>query len=409
MRRIVVKFGGTSVGDGRRVRSAANSVYREYKKGAQVAVVVSAMGFTTDDLISAAKTSTGGRIGEKEMDDIMAMGERTSAKIFASALRSLGANARYIDPTSPEWPVMTDNNFGNARINLAETRRRVRRFILPLLVKGTIPIICGFLGKDEQGKITTLGRGGSDITAFLLGSCLGADEVIIVKDVEGVMGGDPSKVSGTRLLEQITVEEMRDLARYGAQVLHPRAMNFKDPEIDAKLIHFRHGSLSARGTTIVGPMGDEMGVRLYDKPLAMLTIIGKQMQLVPGVLVKVATPLSRAGINIFGVSIGPRSFSLYVDRAKATRALRLLHDVVKMNKSMRSVTSESDIAMIIAESEKFIETPGIVEKLTGSLAREKINIIEIFSSRASITFFINWSDSKRALKLLKKTMEEVGV
>jgi aspartate kinase len=409
MRRIVVKFGGTSVGDGRRVRSAANSVYREYKRGAQVAVVVSAMGYTTDELISAAKTSTGGRIGENEMDDIMAMGERTSARIFAAALRSLGANARYIDPTSPDWPVITDSNFGNARINLAETRHRVRKFILPLLAKGAIPVICGFLGKDEQGKITTLGRGGSDITAFLLGSCLGADEVIIVKDVEGVMGGDPSKVSGTRLLEQITVEEMRDLARYGAQVLHPRAMNYKDPEIDAKLIHFRHGSLSARGTTIVGPMGDEMGVRLYDKPLAMLTIIGKQMQLVPGVLVKAATPLSRADINIFGVSIGPRSFSLYVDRTKATRALRLLHDVVKMNKSMKSVTSENDIAMMIAESEKFIETPGIVEKLTEPLAREKINIIEIFSSRASITFFINWSDSKRALKLLKKTMEEVCV
>jgi aspartate kinase len=409
MRRIVVKFGGTSVGDGRRVRSAANSVYREYKKGAQVAVVVSAMGYTTDDLISAAKTSTGGRIGEKEMDDIMAMGERTSARIFASALRSLGANARYIDPTSPEWPVVTDSNFGNARINLAETRRRVRRFILPLLEKGTIPVICGFLGKDEQGKITTIGRGGSDTTAFLLGSCLDADEVVIVKDVEGVMGGDPSKVRGTHLLEQITVEEMRDLARYGAQVLHPRALNYKDPEVDAKIIHFRHGSLSARGTTIVGPMGDEMGVKLYDKPLAMLTIIGRQMQLVPGVLVKAATPLSRAGINIFGVSIGPRSFSIYVDREKANRALRLLHDVVKMNKSMRSVTSENDIAMIIAESEKFIETPGVVEKLAGPLAKEKINIIEIFSSRASITFFINWSDSKRALKLLKKTMEEVGV
>jgi len=409
MRRIVVKFGGTSVGDGRRVRSAANSVYREYKKGAQVAVVVSAMGYTTDELISAAKTSTGGRIGENEMDDIMAMGERTSARIFAAALRSLGANARYIDPTSPDWPVITDSNFGNARINLAETRRRVRKFILPLLAKGTIPVICGFLGKDEQGKITTLGRGGSDITAFLLGSCLGADEVIIVKDVEGVMGGDPSKVRGTNLLEQITVEEMKDLARYGAQVLHPRAMNYKDPNIDAKVIHFRHGSLSARGTTIVGPMGDVMGVRLYDKPLAMLTIIGRQMQLEPGILVKSATPLSRAGINIFGVSIGPRSFSLYVDRAKATRALRLLHDVVKMNKSMKSVTSEDDIAMMIAESEKFIETPGIVEKLTEPLAREKINIIEIFSSRASITFFINWSDSKRALKLLKKTMEEVCV
>ena len=409
MRRIVVKFGGTSVGDGERVRSAANSVYREYKKGAQVAVVVSAMGYTTDDLISAARTSTGGRIGEKEMDDIMAMGEKTSARIFAAALRSLGADAKYIDPTCPEWPVVTDSNFGNARVNLTETRRRVRRYVLPLLEKNTIPVICGFLGKNGRGNVTTFGRGGSDITAFLMGSCLGADEVIIVKDVEGVMSGDPSKIRGAHLLEKITVEEMRDLARYGAQVLHPRAMDYKDPSIDAKVIHFHHGSLSARGTTIVGPGGGEMGVRLYEKPLAMLTIVGRQMQLVPGILVKAAAPLSKAGVNIFGVSIGPRSFSLYVDKGNAPRAIRMLHEVVKRHELMKSVTSEEDIAMIIAESEKFIETPGIIAKLTEPLAEKRINIIEIFSSRASITFFINWADSRRALKLLKQTMEEVCV
>jgi len=152
-----------------------------------------------------------------------------------------------------------------------------------------------------------------------------------------------------------------------------------------------------------------MGVRLYGKPLAMLTIVGRRMQLVPGILVKAATPLSRAGINIFGVSIGPRSFSLYVDREKAPRALRLLHEVVKRHELMKSVTSEEDIAMVIAESEKFIETPGIIARLTEPLAEKRINIIEIFSSRASITFFINWADSKRALKLLKQTMEEVCV
>jgi len=407
MRRIVVKFGGTSVGDGERVRSAASSVYREQKKGAQVAVVVSAMGYTTDDLIRAARASTGGWVSGEEMDEIMSMGERVSVRIFAAALRNLGADARYIDPTCPEWPVVTDSNFGNARVDLAETRRRVRRYVLPLLEKGTIPIICGFLGKDRKNNVTTLGRGGSDITAFLIASCLGVDEVIIVKDVEGVMSGDPSKIREAHLLEEITVEEMRDLARYGAQVLHPRAMDYKDPSIDAKVIHFRHGSLSARGTTIVGPGGDEMGVRLYEKPLAMLTIVGRQMQLVPGILVKAAAPLSKAGVNIFGVSIGPRSFSLYVDKGNAPRAIRMLHEVVKRHELMKSVTSEEDIAMIIAESEKFIETPGIIAKLTEPLAEKKINIIEIFSSRASITFFINWADSRRALKLLKQTMEEV--
>lgn len=407
MRRIVVKFGGTSIGDIEQVHSAASSVYREHKKGAQVAVVVSAMGHTTDELISAALESTGGRISKKEMDSIMSMGERVSARTFASALRSLGADAKFIDPGCPEWPVVTDSKFGNARVDLAETRRRARKHVLPLLKRGTIPVICGFLGKDRKNNITTIGRGGSDITAFLMASCLGADEVIIVKDVEGVMSGDPSKIGTPRLLPEITFEEMRDLARYGARVLHPRAVDYKDPNIDAKVIHFRHGSLSARGTTIVGPGGGGMSVRLYERPLAMLTIVGRQMQLVPGILTKAAAPMSRAGINIFGVSIGPRSFSIYVNRKDSSRAIRLLHEVVKKNELMKSVTSEENIAMVIAESEKFIENPGFVARLTEPLAKKAINIIEIFSSRASITFFVNWPDSRRALKILKQTMKEV--
>lgn len=409
MRRIVVKFGGTSIGDGERVRLAANSLYQEYKRGTQVTAVVSAMGYTTDDLVDAARSSTKGQVSKGEMDDIMAMGERTSARIFAAALRSLGANAQYIDPTCREWPVVTDSNFGNARIALVETRRRVRKYILPLVKKGIIPVICGFLGRDGQGRITTLGRGGSDITAFLIATCLDADEVIIVKDVEGVMSGDPSKVDAPHLLEQITVKEMRDLARYGAQVLHPRALDYKDPNIDAKVIHFRYGNLSARGTKIIGPRGGGMNTSLYGKPLAMLTIVGGEMQVRPGVLLEAAKPLSRAGINIFGVSIGPRSFSVYVAEREAKRALKLLHGVVTRHELMKSVTSENNIAMIIAESEKFIETPGVIAKLTEPLAKEGINIIEIFSSRASITFFVNWADRDRALKLLKKVMKEVNI
>lgn len=407
MRRIVAKFGGASVGDRIRVRSAAKSVYREYRKGAQVAVVVSAMGHTTDNLIRAARASTGGRISRKEMDNVMSLGERFSVRVFASALCNLGADAQYIDPGCPEWPVVTDSNFGNARVDLVETRRRVRKFILPILKRGTIPVICGFLGKDRRGNITTFGRGGSDITAFLMASCLGADEVILVKDVDGVMSGDPSRTRAPSLIPKITVEEIRDLARYGAQVLHPRAVDYKIPSIDAKVIHFRHGSLSARGTTIVGPGGGRTGVRLYKNQLAMLTIVGSRMQLVSGILAKTTVPLGRAGVNIFGVSIGPRSFSIYVARKDASRAIRLLHEVVKRHKLMKSVTSEEDIAMVIAESERFIDTPGIIARLAEPLARKGINIVEIFSSRASITFFVRWADSRRALKILRQTMREV--
>jgi aspartate kinase len=402
-----VKFGGTSVGNLDRVRLGARAVYGEYKKGTQIAVVVSAMGHTTDSLIKAAKAS-GREVSKKELDFIMALGERTSVRVFAAALRELGAEAKFIDPSQEDWPVMTDSNFGMANIDFTETKRRTQKYILPLLKRRVIPVICGFLGRDREGNITTIGRGGSDITGFLMGKSLGADEVIIVTDVEGVMTADPNRISRAKILETIMVEEMRDLARFGAQVMHPRAMSYKDPNIRARVIHFRHGNLSVGGTTLVGPKESEfVGVRLYGKPLAMLTVVGEEMQTTPGILAKTAAPLSKAGINIFGVSIGPRSFSLYVAEEDTKKVLQILHGIVVGNKSMKSVTSEGSLAMIIAESERFIYTPGVIARLTEPLAKAGINIIEILSSRTSISFFVNWDERERALKLFRQTMKEM--
>ncbi|MEM3402765.1 MAG: aspartate kinase, partial [Candidatus Hadarchaeales archaeon] len=404
--RIVVKFGGTSVGTLTRIKKDAEAVYREFRKGTQVAVVVSAMGHTTDALIKTAKT-VGEKLGPKEMDFIMALGERASARIFAAALREIGAKAKAIDPMSEEWPVVTDSNHGLADIDLKATMELAKKKIVSLLEDGVIPVICGFLGKDRKGNITTIGRGGSDITGFLIGKCIGADEVIIVTDVDGVMSADPNVVEGAKILEKITVEEMTDLARFGAQVMHPRAMRYKDPEIDAKVINFKHYDLSAPGTKIIGPVEKEVeGVRLVEEPLAMLTVVGEEMQVTPGVLVKTSTPVSAAGINIFGVSIGPRSFSLYVRESEAEKAAKLVHEVIVGDRLMKSVTTQGGLAMIVAESEKFIYTPGVIARLTAPLAKEKINIVEILSSRASISFFVNWEDRERAMELFKKAMKD---
>lgn len=407
MKRIVVKFGGTSIGNLDRVRLCAKAVYKEYRKGNQVAVVVSAMGHTTDALIKAVRASKHA-FDKKELDFIMALGERASVRIFAAALRELGVKTRFIDPAQEDWPVVTDGNFGMANVNLAETRRRVQRYILPLMKLGVIPVICGFVGRDRGGDITTIGRGGSDITGFLMSKCLDADEVVIVTDVKGVMTADPNKLPSASIVRKIAVEEMRDLARFGAQVMHPRAMFYKDPHIKARVIHFRHGSLSVDGTTIVGPRESEfVGVKLYKRPLAMLTVVGERMQTTPGILVRTATPLTAGGINIFGVSIGPRSFSVYVADRDTKKALKLMHKAVVENRLMKAVTSEESLAMIIAESERFIYTPGVIAKLTESVAKAGINIIEILSSRASISFFVNWDDRERALKLFKQAMKKI--
>ncbi len=407
MKRIVVKFGGTSVGNLARIRRDAEAVAREVKRGNQVAVVVSAIGHTTDALIKAFKTFNPSP-EPADIDFIMALGERYSARVFARILRELGIQAKAIDPRSPEWPVITDSRHGMANIDFEETRRRAQRYLLPLMKRGVVPVICGFLGKNKKGWITTLGRGGSDITGFLMGECLDADEVVIVTDVDGVMSADPNVVREAQVLRRISVEEMRDLARFGAQVMHPRAMAYKHPKITGKVVNFRKWNLQAPGTVIVGPQEKETErVWLYPEPLAMLTVVGEEMQTTPGVLVKASTPVSRARINIFGVSIGPRSFSLYVREEDAERAARLVHRVIVKNGLMKSVTIQKGLAMITAESERFIYTPGVIAKLTAPVGHAGINIVEILSSRASISFFVDWEVRERALKLFKEAMQRI--
>jgi aspartate kinase len=179
---IVAKFGGTSVGDGSRIKKAAQSVVNEYMKGSQVVVVVSAVNKTTDDLIGLSNEAIGSGLTDKQKAEIMAMGELTSARLFSATIESLGVKSEFIDPYNELWPIITDSNSLEAKIDLNTTHKKTDG-IKQLVNQGVIPVICGFLGKGPSGEITTLGRGGSDITAFLMGHCLYANEVIIVTDV----------------------------------------------------------------------------------------------------------------------------------------------------------------------------------------------------------------------------------
>jgi aspartate kinase len=165
---IVVKFGGSSLADHERLLKAVVAVVNEAKKGTRIAVVVSAMGKTTDVLMATAKNASNGKLEKKDLDDILSMGERTSIRIFSTALRTNGAESCYFDPIDSNWPIITDAAFQNANPILKDCEKNIRECVLPIMEKGTIPVVAGFLGKTKDGKITTLGRGGSDTTAFVL-------------------------------------------------------------------------------------------------------------------------------------------------------------------------------------------------------------------------------------------------
>lgn len=405
MELIVAKFGGTSIGNGQRIRMAAQSVVNEYMKGNKIVVVVSAINKTTDDLIAIADESVGKEITEKQLAEILSMGERTSIRVFSSVVESLGVKSEFIDPTHELWPVITDNNYSKAKIDYEITEEKAQG-LMKLLDEGVIPIVCGFLGKTEDGEITTLGRGGSDVTAFLLGHCLEADNVIIVTDVNGVMSTDPNKIKEAEKLDYISVEEMRDLATHGAQVLHPHALIYKDPNINAKIISFEKGDLSDPGTTIVGPFEDSMqkSVIMHPEPISVVAVVGEDMLNQVGLLSKITTVIYKAGINIYGISAGQNSITAFLDKDDADEAYHLLHKLVIEEDSLSSISLGRDIAMLIMNSPEFIDTPGIISIITTPLKDNNLNIVEISSSQTAVVVFVDWEDGKTAYNLIKEVL-----
>ncbi len=403
---LVAKFGGTSVGDGSRIKKAAQSVVNEYMKGNQIVVVVSAVNKSTDELIGLSDDAVGAGLTDKQRAGIVAMGELTSVRLFSAAIESLGVKSEYIDPYHELWPVITDSNSLEAKIDFKSTEIKMEG-IRTLLNQGIIPVICGFLGKGPLGEITTLGRGGSDVSAFLIGHCLEANEVIIVTDVDGVMSTDPNKIEDAKLLDEISVEEMRDLATHGAQVLHPHALTYKDPLINAKIINFAHGDLTSKGTRIVGPYEGDLlkGVSLYKNPISLIAVVGEGMIKKSGLFAGLSGCLAKEDINIFGISAAQNSMSAFVNKSDSNKAYHLLHQFVVETDVLSSLSLGRDTAMITFFSPDIIEKPGIISDITEPLRKSEINIVEIISSQTAIVLFVDWKDGEKAYELIKEVLE----
>lgn len=405
---VVAKFGGTSVGTGERIHKAASSIVNEYMNGNKVVVVVSAINKTTDESIKLVKESIGETVTSKQLANILSMGEMQSVRIMAATIESLGVKSEFIDPFSEKWPVITDSDYLNAKIDKDETKKRVQEHISKLLDQGIIPVICGFLGKDREGSITTLGRGGSDVSAFLIGHCIGAEEVVIVTDVKGVMSTDPRKIDTAQKLDNITVEEMIDLASYGAQVLHPNALRYKDPDIKAKIISFEYGDLRVNGTDIIGPAHPEeevISIMKLNHPLSVVAVVGEDLMNKKGIIADISTKVSDNGLGIYGISTGESSITLFFKEEEAPDAHKILHELVIGGDKLSSISLGQKIAMISVVSHDFIDTPGIIANITNPLHENGINIVELSSSQTSVIVFVDWEDGDRAYELITETLQ----
>ena len=205
--RVVAKFGGTSLGTGQRINRAADSIAAAVEAGHQIAVVASAMGSTTDELLDDIEFD----VSDEDRAEIVSMGERTSVRMLKAALGARDIDALFLEPGSEQWPIITNDR---GEVVVEATKERATELAAQL--DGIVPVITGFLAESDAGDITTLGRGGSDTTAVMLGNYMNADEVVIVTDVEGVMTGNPRRVEGARNVGRTRVDEPRNHTSTGS-------------------------------------------------------------------------------------------------------------------------------------------------------------------------------------------------
>ena len=390
--RVIAKFGGTSVADGERINRAADSIATAVADGHEMAVVVSAMGNTTDDLLEKIRFDA----SEEDRAEIVSMGERTAVRILKGALEARGIDAVFLEPGREGWPIITD---AYGEVDVPETKQRAEA-LASRMKTGTVPVITGFLAQAHDGTTTTLGRGGSDTTAVMLGNYMAADEVVIVTDVEGVMTGDPSVVEGARNVGEITVDELRNLSFRGAEIVAPSALAYKTTDFDVRVVHHQHADLLTGGTDIEGEFEDL--VDLQERMLACVTIAGRAIRNQPGVLAGLAGALADAGINIEATSSGLDSVTFYVDGEDAEETETLLHEQVVEDEALSSVTLDQGLAAIRITGGEMQRQTGSVNDLLAALADEHIFVHDVITSATSVSVFVDWEDRERALGTLQE-------
>jgi len=405
-KRIVVKYGGSSLADHERILKAVTAVAEEAKKGTQIAVIVSAMGKTTDTLFNAAKNASNGKVKKRELDEILAMGERTSIRIIAAALKAQGVNSRYVDPHDPEWPIITDNAFSDANPILDICYERARQNVLPLVEKGVVPVIAGFVGRTKDNKVTTLGRGGSDTTAFILAKALEADELIMVTDAEGIMSADPKIIGNPKRLPEIDVNTLVGLADSGTKFIHRKALRYKDSSVRVRVIRHTHGNLNAEGTVIKGAFSTELDAALANpSPTMSITVVGKGVSEQPQVI-KELTETVKNHAELLGLSVNYDSMILYAsENSNSNLLLEKVHEVILKHEETLAMSVRKQLAFLKIKGVDLEKTPGLTGRIAEALRLNAVNIFGLMTITSSILLFVKWKEREKVIKLVRNALQ----
>jgi len=459
--KLVMKFGGSSIADGKKLRAAAGIVARNIKEGNKVIVVVSALADVTDQLIEIGEAITGreralienirtlaerhrretevavadsairkGTLQELEelsqelenillnaaklkeltprtKDYLLSFGERLSTAMFCGVLRDLGLSTQWF--TGEKAGIVTDDRFGSAQPLLRMTAYEATEILGPLLEKNIIPVVTGFIGATPEGVTTTLGRGGSDYTATILASALGADEVWIWTDVDGLMTADPRVEPLAKTIAIISYEEAIEMAYFGAKGMHPKAL---EPAVENGIpVHVKNtfdpeglGTLIVREQFIKG--WDIVKAVALVRDVSIVTVSGAGMAGTPGVAASVFNLLGQNQVNILMISqsSSEASISFVITQRDVIRAVNALEIGLLGKGTVKEVTAEENVCIVAVVGAGMKGTPGVAARTFKAVADQGVNIRMIAqgSSELNISFVVKAEDAVKAVRTLHR-------
>lgn len=398
---IVQKYGGTSLATPARVRRVARRIASQVAAGEQVVAVVSAMGHTTDRLIGLAH-----RVNPdppaRELDMLIANGETISAPLVAMCLQGLGVDA--ISLTGPQAGIRTSQHHSRARIHEIDPAR-----INQCLERGQVVVVAGFQGATEEGEITTLGRGASDLTAVALAAALKARSCEILTDVDGILTADPRVVPDARLLHYVTYEEILEMAAVGARVMQPRSVEIG--QLYGVPIHVRSSFHMRPGTMIVAqvPMENRNRVRgvAHENEVAKITVLEVPDR--PGIAASIFQVLAEHSVSVDVIvqnvsSGGKTDLTFTVGEADLKRAVALVNPVAA-EIGAKGVSQAGGLAKVSIVGTGMLGTPGIAATMFTTLAAEKVNIEMISTSEIRITCIVGRTEVARAVRALHSAFQ----
>ncbi len=393
---IVKKFGGSSVANAERVFNVARIITEDYKKGNDVVVVVSAQGDTTDDLIAKAVEINPGNRSKREMDMLLAAGEQISIALLAMAIEKLGFPV--VSLLGWQAGFMTDSKYSVARIKNVNPERLRNE-----LDKRNIVIVAGFQGVNKYDDVTTLGRGGSDTSAVAIAATLKADLCQIYTDVDGVYTADPRKIKGAKKLDEITYDEMLELATLGAQVLNNRSVEMaKKYNVELEVL----SSLERKPGTIVkeATSMEKMLVKgvACDTDIILVSIIG--LKDAPGIAFKVFNQLSKKNVNIDIIlqSVGrngTKDITFTVPKAQKTETLEAIENIRPLI-AFDDVVIKETVGKVSIVGAGMETHPGVASKMFEALSDANINIQMISTSEIKISVLIDAVDCQKAVQVV---------